>query len=65
MKRKDIFGKIFPVHPLLLQLFKVVGPKRHDRNINADLGLAHLSPANDHVLHVDFAPLERADVTLA
>ena len=63
MNGQDIFGVLAATSPLLLQLFEVVGQGRHDRNINADLGLAHLFTANDQVLQVNFAPLEGTNIS--
>ena len=45
---QDVFGIVPFVWPLSLKLLKVFGQGRHDRDVHADLGLAHLFTANNH-----------------
>lgn len=65
MKRQYVLGILAAVRPFFQKLFEVDGQRRHDRDVYADLRLAHLSSADDEVRQVDLAPLQRADVPLA
>ena len=63
MKRQDVFGIFAFTRPLLFEFSEVFRQRGHDRDVHADLRLAHFPSADDEVFQINFTPLQRANVT--